>query len=43
MHLDAFFSEVLEHIGHEYIDDFFGICESVLAEDGIFVLQVVKL
>ncbi|KAJ1288403.1 hypothetical protein BS78_02G086900 [Paspalum vaginatum] len=32
--------EMIEHVGHEYMDDFFGCCEYHLAEDGIFVLQV---
>ena len=37
----AFFSEMIEHVGHEYMDEFFGCCESLLAEDGLFVLQVI--
>lgn len=40
MVLDAFFSEVLEAVGHEYMEQFFSSCESVLAEDGLLVLQV---
>ncbi|XP_065633568.1 uncharacterized protein LOC111984107 isoform X1 [Quercus suber] len=31
--------EMIEHVGHEYMDEFFGCCESLLAEDGLFVLQ----
>jgi cyclopropane fatty-acyl-phospholipid synthase-like methyltransferase len=31
---------MIEHVGHEYMDEFFAICESHLAEDGILVLQV---
>lgn len=31
---------MLENVGHEYMEEFFGCCESSLAEDGIFVLQV---
>ncbi|XP_058001181.1 uncharacterized protein LOC110651425 isoform X2 [Hevea brasiliensis] len=31
--------EMVEHVGHEYMEEFFGCCESILAEDGIFVLQ----
>jgi cyclopropane fatty-acyl-phospholipid synthase-like methyltransferase len=31
---------MIEGVGHEYMDDFFGCCESLLAQDGIFVLQV---
>lgn len=33
-------SEMLEAVGHEYMEEFFGCCESILAEDGLFVLQV---
>ena len=40
--LIAFFSEMIEHVGHEYMEEFFGCCESLLAEDGLFVLQVIK-
>ncbi|KAH7522037.1 hypothetical protein FEM48_Zijuj07G0095400 [Ziziphus jujuba var. spinosa] len=35
--------EMLEHVGHDKMNDFFGCCESVLAEDGIFVLQFTSL
>ncbi|XP_042405566.1 uncharacterized protein LOC121995859 [Zingiber officinale] len=31
--------EMVEAIGHEFMDEFFSCCNSVLAEDGIFVLQ----
>nr|XP_023880432.1 uncharacterized protein LOC111992802 [Quercus suber] len=31
--------EMIEHVGHEYMDEFFGCCELLLAEDGLFVLQ----
>ncbi|XP_006664478.1 uncharacterized protein LOC102701601 isoform X1 [Oryza brachyantha] len=31
--------EMIEEVGHEYMDEFFGCCESLLAEDGIFVIQ----
>ena len=34
------YSEMLEAVGHEYMEEFFGCCESVLAEDGLLVLQV---
>ncbi|XP_057985391.1 uncharacterized protein LOC110657936 [Hevea brasiliensis] len=27
--------EMVEHVGHEYMEEFFGCCESILAEDGI--------
>ncbi|KAH7522036.1 hypothetical protein FEM48_Zijuj07G0095300 [Ziziphus jujuba var. spinosa] len=35
--------EMLEHVGHDNMNDFFGCCESILAEDGIFVLQFTSL
>jgi cyclopropane-fatty-acyl-phospholipid synthase len=31
--------EMIEHVGHEYMEEFFGCCESLLAEDGLLVLQ----
>jgi cyclopropane fatty-acyl-phospholipid synthase-like methyltransferase len=31
---------MLEAVGHEFMEAFFGCCESVLAEDGLLVLQV---
>ncbi|KAG6759198.1 hypothetical protein POTOM_035670 [Populus tomentosa] len=31
--------EMIEHVGHEYMEDFFSSCESALAEDGLLVLQ----
>ena len=34
------FSEMLESVGHEFMDDFFASCESLLAENGLLVLQV---
>ena len=34
---------MLEAVGHEYMEKFFGCCESVLAEDGVLVLQVTML
>jgi cyclopropane-fatty-acyl-phospholipid synthase len=36
-------SEMIEAVGHEYMEDFFGCCESVLAENGLLVLQVMKI
>ena len=36
----SFFSEMIEHVGNEYVEEFFRCCESILAEDGLFVLQV---
>ncbi|KAJ4834137.1 hypothetical protein Tsubulata_012634 [Turnera subulata] len=35
--------EMIEAVGHEYMEEFFGCCESVLAEDGIFVLQFISI
>ncbi|KAK6265594.1 hypothetical protein QUC31_016431 [Theobroma cacao] len=31
--------EMSEHVGNEYIEEFFRCCESILAKDGLFVLQ----
>ncbi|CAL5416513.1 unnamed protein product [Camellia sinensis] len=31
--------EMIEAVGHEFMEGFFGCCDSVLAEDGILVLQ----
>lgn len=31
---------MIEHVGHEFMEEFFGCCESLLAEDGILILQV---
>ncbi|KAA3485367.1 cyclopropane-fatty-acyl-phospholipid synthase family protein [Gossypium australe] len=33
--------EMIEAVGHEYMEDFFGCCESVLADDGLLVLQYI--
>ena len=33
---------MIEHVDHEYMEQFFGCYESLLAEDGHFVLQVRK-
>ncbi|KAL6571395.1 hypothetical protein OROHE_003038 [Orobanche hederae] len=35
--------EMLEAVGHEYMEDFFRSCESVLAEDGLLVLQFISM
>ncbi|CAL5087453.1 unnamed protein product [Urochloa decumbens] len=35
--------EMIEGVGHEYMDDFFGCCESLLAQDGLFVLQFISI
>eukprot|EP00261_Vitis_vinifera_P034068 XP_019075311.1 PREDICTED: uncharacterized protein LOC100242555 isoform X2 [Vitis vinifera] len=34
---------MLESVGHEYMEEFFGCCESVLAEDGLLVLQFISI
>ncbi|KAJ4822829.1 hypothetical protein Tsubulata_019318 [Turnera subulata] len=31
--------EMLEHVGHEYMEDYFCRCESLLAKEGLLVLQ----
>ncbi|KAG6536223.1 hypothetical protein ZIOFF_001273 [Zingiber officinale] len=35
--------EMIEAVGHEYIDDFFSCCESLLSTDGILVLQFISI
>ncbi|CAL5347480.1 unnamed protein product [Camellia sinensis] len=35
--------EMIEAVGHEYMEGFFGCCDSVLAEDGILVLQFTSI
>ncbi|XP_064949045.1 uncharacterized protein LOC103974927 isoform X2 [Musa acuminata AAA Group] len=35
--------EMIEGVGHEYMEQFFGCCESLLADDGIFVLQFISI
>ncbi|XP_022760327.1 uncharacterized protein LOC111306741 [Durio zibethinus] len=35
--------EMIENVGHEYMEEFFGCCESVLAEDGLLVLQFISI
>ncbi|XP_059653181.1 uncharacterized protein LOC132300200 isoform X2 [Cornus florida] len=35
--------EMIEAVGHEYMEDFFSCCDSVLAEDGLFVLQFISI
>ncbi|XP_038722458.1 tuberculostearic acid methyltransferase UfaA1-like isoform X1 [Tripterygium wilfordii] len=35
--------EMIEAVGHEYMKEFFGCCESVLAEDGLLVLQFISI
>ena len=31
---------MIEAVGHEYVEEFFGCCDSALADDGLLVLQV---
>ncbi|GMH08595.1 hypothetical protein Nepgr_010435 [Nepenthes gracilis] len=35
--------EMLEAVGHEYMEEFFHRCESILAEDGLLVLQFISI
>ncbi|KAE9455510.1 hypothetical protein C3L33_12589, partial [Rhododendron williamsianum] len=35
--------EMIEHVGHEYMEEFFGCCDSALAENGLLILQVMML
>ncbi|XVF28546.1 hypothetical protein REPUB_Repub15cG0039000 [Reevesia pubescens] len=35
--------EMIEAVGHEYMEEFFGCSESVLAEDGLLVLQFISI
>ncbi|XP_040375124.1 tuberculostearic acid methyltransferase UfaA1 isoform X3 [Rosa chinensis] len=35
--------EMLEHVGHEFMDEFFSCCESVLAKNGLFILQFTSI
>ncbi|MCE3051078.1 cfs1-like protein [Datura stramonium] len=34
---------MLEHVGHDFIREFFACCESALAEDGLLVLQFISI
>ncbi len=36
------FTDVFEHIGHDFIGEFLICCESALAEDGLLVMQVMN-
>ncbi|KAK8970013.1 hypothetical protein KSP40_PGU017305 [Platanthera guangdongensis] len=35
--------EMIEGVGHEYLDQFFGCCENLLAKHGLFVLQFISI
>ncbi|KAL5702387.1 cyclopropane-fatty-acyl-phospholipid synthase [Ranunculus cassubicifolius] len=35
--------EMLEAVGHEFMEDFFACCDSVLAEDGLVVFQFISI
>ncbi|KAK4405921.1 Tuberculostearic acid methyltransferase UfaA1 [Sesamum angolense] len=37
------YNEMIEHVGHEFIEEFFKCCESALAENGILVLQFISV
>ncbi|GAB2295464.1 hypothetical protein Dimus_029630 [Dionaea muscipula] len=34
---------MIEHVGHEYYEEFFSCCGSALAENGLLVLQVCRI
>ncbi|KAG8370321.1 hypothetical protein BUALT_Bualt14G0104700 [Buddleja alternifolia] len=34
---------MIEHLGHEFVEEFFRCCESVLAENGLLVLQFISM
>ncbi|XP_050217007.1 uncharacterized protein LOC126667913 isoform X2 [Mercurialis annua] len=35
--------EMIEHVGHEYMDEFFRCCESLLAVNGLLILQFISI
>lgn len=35
--------EMIEAVGHEFVDEYFAKCESLLTEDGIMVLQAITM
>ncbi|KAF2285533.1 hypothetical protein GH714_005346 [Hevea brasiliensis] len=35
--------EMIEAVGHEYMEEFFGCCDSVLAKDGLIVIQFISI
>ncbi|KAK2453969.1 Cyclopropane-fatty-acyl-phospholipid synthase [Trifolium repens] len=35
--------EMIEAVGHEYMEEFFGCCDSALADDGLLVLQFTSI
>ncbi|KAF7145717.1 hypothetical protein RHSIM_Rhsim04G0174200 [Rhododendron simsii] len=35
--------EMIEHVGHEYMEEFFGCCDSALAENGLLILQSISM
>ncbi|KAF7146720.1 hypothetical protein RHSIM_Rhsim04G0173900 [Rhododendron simsii] len=35
--------EMIEHVGHEYMEEFVGCCDSLLADDGLLVLQFTSI
>ncbi|KAL0414272.1 UNVERIFIED_CONTAM: Cyclopropane mycolic acid synthase 2 [Sesamum radiatum] len=35
--------EMIEHVGHEFMEEFFRCCDSALTENGILVLQFISL
>ncbi|KAL6861568.1 hypothetical protein ACP4OV_017268 [Aristida adscensionis] len=37
------YNEMIEHVGHEYYEDFLGCCEYYLADHGLLVLQSIAI
>uniref|UniRef100_A0A2C9UTQ9 Amine oxidase domain-containing protein n=4 Tax=Manihot esculenta TaxID=3983 RepID=A0A2C9UTQ9_MANES len=35
--------EMLEAVGHEYMEEFFGCCDAALAKDGLIVMQFISI
>jgi len=35
--------EMIEAVGHEYLDEYFEVCSKLTAEDGLFLLQVITI
>ncbi|KAJ8768382.1 hypothetical protein K2173_021535 [Erythroxylum novogranatense] len=35
--------EMIEHVGHGYMEEFFRCCDTLLAKDGLFVLQFISI
>ncbi|KAM3326867.1 hypothetical protein P3S67_001993 [Capsicum chacoense] len=35
--------EMIEHVGHDYVEEFFACCDAALKEDGLLVLQFISI